>query len=427
MKKLKNRLKKVPGLRTGWRGLYRIFVGSRNLLLYRVLYRFRFRLVPIGSILVGQQSVYPLAKWVEMTGEFERVSLPVVNSPYAAFLRDISADETRLSDERFLREHSYFKMADTAVRHAGHFMGARTDTEIFRVMRDFFDFFRASTGTGFLNKSPFSTRGHSLPNTPIILEKIKYSDNYEVVDGHHRIAVAAVGGCDRIRAVIVGERTSYLQDLVLAGRQTHGDRELYQPLSQPEVGSWPSVRRCRDRFEMMEKFLRREGIDPEGLNLLDCSCSYGWFLREFKHIGLTVLGIDRDPIPVRIGKIAYSLSEEEIIQEDLVTFLEREGGTYDIVLFLSILHHFALGREKGEVAKILRRLDEITGRILFLDTGQNHERWFAKSLPEWDDEFISRTVCEHTSFQRIVKLGEDEDDRGPYKNQYRRSLFACLR
>ncbi|MDP8235790.1 MAG: methyltransferase domain-containing protein [Candidatus Erginobacter occultus] len=426
MKKLINILKKVPGLNATGRRLYRTFVYLRNLLLYRVIYRRRKLSIPIDSILVGQQSGYPLKEWVEKTGEYERVSLPVRDSPYTAFLRDIAADEARLTDEVFLRNHSYFRMASIALRHAEHFMGARTENEIFRIMRDFFDFYRSAEGG---NQDPklLSRRGHSSPETPIILDKIKYSNNYEVVDGHHRIAAAAIRGQNRIRAVIARERTSFLQDLVLSGRQTHGDRELYQPLPQPEVRDWPAVRRCRDRLKMMEEFFRQERIEPKGLTLLDCSCSYGWFLQQFKRCDLTVIGIDRDPVPVRIGQIAYGLSPEEIIEQDLVDFLKQESGSYDIVLFLSLLHHFAIGQEKGDPAAILNRLDEITEKALFLDTGQNHEQWWREKLPEWDDEFIIGMLRRHTSFGKIVKLGEDRDNTGTYRDQYRRSLFACLR
>lgn len=427
MPALKRIVKKIPGLTAGGRRLYRTGTNLRNFLLYRIVYRHRSMLVPVGAILIGQQSGYPLKEWVEKTGEYERVSLPIDRSPYAVFLRNILTDRKRLGDEGFLRRHKYFRMAKIAIRHAGHFMGARSDDEIFRVMRDYFDFYLQTAGEKNRVFSPLTGRGHSLPETPIILSKIKYSDSYEVVDGHHRIAAAAVLGREMIRATIAGERTSYLQDLVLSGRQTHGDRELYQPLPQPEVKDWPLVRLCRDRWEMMMDFFRRADIEPAGLTLLDCSCSYGWFLQAFKRSGMTVLGIDRDPVPVRIGRIAYALTEAEITEENLVNFLERERGTYDIVLFLSILHHFALGREKGEVSEILRRLDAVTGRVLFLDTGQNHEKWWRDTLPQWDDAFISHTILSNTSFRQVVKLGEDRDNRGSYEHQYRRSLFACLR
>lgn len=427
MKNLKKRLQKIPGLNTCWRKLYRTTTFLRNLVLYRVIYRNQEQHIPIGLILVGYQAGYSLKEWLKKTGEFERLSLPVTNSPYVLFLRDVLTDKNRLGDEHFLRSHPYFQMAEVAVKYTGHFMGAQTEKEIFQVMREFFASSHAA-GRGKVEGTPLlSARGHSLPHTPIILKKIKYSENYEIIDGHHRIAAAAVRGEDHVRALVTGEKTTYLQDLVLSGRQTHGDRELYQPLPQPEVNNWPLVRRCRDRFEMMLELLRQRGIETNGLTLLDCSCSYGWFLREFKRKGVTVLGIDRDPISVQIGRLALSLSPKDIIEADLVSCLTSCSDSFDIVLFLSILHHFALGQEKGNVGQILRQLDRIAKRVLFIDTGQNHEQWWSNTLPEWDDAYIVSVIRQHTSFTDIVKLGEDRDNIGPYQNQYQRSLFACLR
>jgi len=324
-------------------------------------------------------------------------------------------------------------MARTALLSTGHFMGAKNEMEILEVMRNFIEFSKHFQLPHPENKETvqhnffFREQGHSSLNSPIKLNKIKFSNCFGVEDGHHRISILADRGYTEVKALIMEEKTSYLQKLVLSGQQTHGDPELYQPLPQPELKDWPVVRKCRDRFKMMDDFLIQKKFKKNHLTLLDCSCSYGWFVNEFKKQGLTVLGIDKDIIPVQIGRSALGLKSNEIIQHELVDFLENNHRSFDIVLFLSILHHFAIGKEDGEVARILKRLDQITSQIIFIDTGQEHEKWNQERLAGWNDEYIIGTIRQHTSFTKVIKLGEDNDNSGVYRDQYRRSLFACSR
>jgi hypothetical protein len=75
----------------------------------------------------------------------------------------------------------------------------------------------------------------------------------------------------------------------------------------------------------------------------------------------------------------------------------------------------------------IRKLDSVTGSVLFLDTGENHERWFRDSLKEWDADFIARWLRENTASTSVQMLGADQDRQGRYQGQYGRHLFACSR
>ena len=60
-------------------------------------------------------------------------------------------------------------------------------------------------------------------------------------------------------------------------------------------------------------------------------------------------------------------------------------------------------------------------------TGQNHEAWCSKSLPEWNADYIEEWLKHNTSFRSIHRLGVDEDSVPPFEKNYSRMLFACLR
>jgi hypothetical protein len=70
---------------------------------------------------------------------------------------------------------------------------------------------------------------------------------------------------------------------------------------------------------------------------------------------------------------------------------------------------------------------KITAKVLFLDTGQEHERQFGGGFRGWNPDFIEKWVLEHTDFVRAYRLGPDEDARFPHAHDYGRMLFAFVR
>jgi hypothetical protein len=86
-----------------------------------------------------------------------------------------------------------------------------------------------------------------------------------------------------------------------------------------------------------------------------------------------------------------------------------------------------LGRASVDAAELVRLLDRVTRRVLFLDTGEGHEAWFRESLAGWDAEKIAAFLTEHGTFDEVIDLGPDCDAIPPYENNYGRHLFACVR
>jgi len=266
--------------------------------------------------------------------------------------------------------------------------------------------------------------------------QVRDSSCHELVDGHHRAALLCVDGEQTLPVQVVGQKWTYLQQQVLRCVQTRGRKELYQPIDAPEFdGSWQLVRQCADRFAMMRRFLNERGIEGAGRSSLDLACSYGWFVNAFRGLGFDAGGVERDPLAIRIGELAYQLPAGSVREMALERFLRQDHGPFDVVLFLSILHHFSMGKEsvrrigrrkRFSVDYILERLDAITGSVLFLDAGEEHESWFQGKLPGWTPEFIAGLLRERTSFREVVPLGVDSDAE-LFPGNYGRTLFACVR
>lgn len=381
------------------------------------------RVVPLDRLLIGSQAGYPLETWVKVSGENQRISVPLAESPYVSLLVELQGRPERLDDDDYLSATPYYAMAWRCIQNTGHFMGATDPQELLQRMRNYVGFFLQGADAQPASRA-FGQRGHSRPGSPVMVCRVRHSDCYEILDGHHRLAAAWVKGEASVPAVVAGSKYSCLQRMLLRVNQIN-DIELYQPVNRLEVASWPVVRQCTDRYRLMLKVMQSRGV--EGKTALDLACSYGWFLQQFKGQGYEVLGVDRDPGALEIARLVGGLTEEETLCERVEDFLPNCQKTHDVVLFLSILHHYGLGLEPGEVHRILRGLDRITGKVLFLDSGQNHEGWFRRKLPAWDEAYIRDMILSHTSFKEVVVAGKDQDNRGKYRNQYQRSLFACFR
>ena len=379
------------------------------------------RHIRVDRTLYGTQAGIPGKEFARRTGDLLWPSRRVADGPHVGLLR-LAAGTSDLTDEQILAS-DYTAFARLCLKEAGHYFWATDDEGIVEVARDFIG---RADGTGSTVR-----RAHQSPaDAPIRVANVRESDCYQVLDGHHRLALAAFRGQHSVSAKVKWVSvTTPLQDTLDEMSWIGGERELYQPVEAPELEqSWATVRRCTDRLDkMLSTVADRTPLDPPSASYLDVASCYGWFVAQMGEAGFAAGGIERDPVARPLGEALYGLRPDQVTTGDAVDLLAKPEQRYDVVSCFSLLHHFALGRARVGAPELARLLDGVTGRVLFLDTGQAHERWFRESLPEWDTAYIANFLREHTSFDEIVDLGADQDAVAPYADNYGRHLFACLR
>lgn len=377
--------------------------------------------VPVGHLLLGGQNGMSASRFASALGDPLWPSRAVAAGPHAALLAQ--AREAEPTDQQILAS-AYARMARACIRHTGRYFGAVDDAGIVAQARGFLrsalDGGDAEQPTGEL---------HSPSGQPILVVPVEDSHCYQVVDGHHRVASAAAAGAATVPVrVRRGAVTTPLQDLLRKMSWLHGGRELYQPVPSAELdGHWPTVRCCTDRLEAMDAFLRRELGGTLSGTYLDVASCYGWFVAQMGTLGFDAEGMERDPLGATIGRLVYGLDPARIRTGDAVGLLRSTRETWDVVSCFSLLHHFVLGRGSCDAVELVRLLDRATGRVLFLDTGQEHERWFRSSLRGWNPSHIREFLLANTTFDRVLDLGPDRDAVGRYADNYGRHLFACVR
>jgi SAM-dependent methyltransferase len=377
----------------------------------------------LNKLLVGQQYGTPSQEWFRQTHDKTRFSQLLCDSPYVSFLREAIARPSLLDDDAALQKISYYEMANLCRVYTGEYFRATKPEQICQWMRQYYQIFTAFNRD---SQTMPLRNGHSRKKSYPVVNKICDSDLYEVEDGHHRLAVMLVKGWDRAQVIVRGKKRTYLQEELFRVNQTDGT-ELYQPVPLPEVQTWSLIRKCEDRLAMILQFLKQRQLLSENNSVLDCACSYGWFVRQFKDRGFRVLGLDRDKTAIELGQLIYNIEETDFKLEYLEKFISKNEDTFDIVLCLSILHHYVIGKEKGVPENIVQGLSKITNKVLFIDTGQSHERWFHRVLSQWDTDFIRRFLLENGNFTEVIPLGSDTDNVGKFENNYGRTLFACVK
>jgi hypothetical protein len=376
------------------------------------------REVSLDRILLGGQNRVSATAYAEATDDLLWPSTRIADGPHAELFRSGTA---AVVDSVGFAATRYARMARACIDLSGQYFGAHDEAGVLQVARE-------SVLADAAEQRP--RRPHqSAPDAPVLLAPVRDSDCFQVIDGHHRLARLAVSGGDRVRARVKRLPVSTpLQDLLDDMSWIGGERELYQPLDAPEVAqSWRTVRGCTDRFEAMVATTDELGLVPDRSSYLDVASCYGWFVAHMARRGFDATGIELDPRTRRLAAAAYGIEPEQIRVGDAVEFLADSGRTWDVVSCFSLLHHFALGRGRVGPEELVRLLDRVTARVLFLDTGQAHESWFRTSLPEWDTAYVARFLAEHGTFDDVVDLGPDHDGVPPYEGNYGRHLFACVR
>ncbi len=408
--------------------------------------------VPVAKLLMGGDAGIDGERYARMLGQPLRASTRVIDGPHAQFLREYAAQGQRLLHEGPFEATAYYRNAAACIEFTGSYFDARQPDQVRSVAARYVAQFEAATHSR-SDANPNSTvapknrtsnpqnnqaaqQNQSPAGSPILVRPIAHSTCFQVKDGHHRVAMAATLGQSTVDVESYGQPVfTPLQRLLLDNLWLQGRRELYQPIDAPELADdWTLVRRCTDRLDMMRALLAKEGLLlSSNLSYVDLGAAYGWFVAKMRDLGFHATGVERDPFAIEVGQWCFSTSlnpdsQSRMIRSDLVRFLnEHQSKRFDVVSAFSVLHHFALGMGAITPEQLIGLLDGITGRVLFIDTGEAHESWFADKLPQWTPNFIDGWLRRHTSFSQIVRLGVDGDAVTPYQDNYGRTLFACIR
>lgn len=376
------------------------------------------RRLAVDRLLLGTENGLTLIQFGYMMSDMLLPSTPIAQSPHVALLKSFDERQEAIFDPAYFEQTPYYLLAKKCIENTGCWH-VGDPKEIHLKARHFIKAYQQAKN-GLIDQSP------------VLVWKIRDSFCYAVVDGHHKTAIAAHLKWKTVKCRRLDRRNiiTPLQDFLLNSSWLEGRREIYQPLASPELeGKWVQVRHCHDRLNAMAEFLERKKIAPSpDIRFLDVACNIGFFVKGMEERGYDSYGVERDKYALKIGELKMALKPEKLIHSDIPSFLERETDRYDVISCMSLLHHYINNEmARGDPVKIIKNIDRLTGKVLFFETGQDHEAANAIRLRGWNEDYIVSWLKEHTSFRDIVPINKDRDNKGYYKNLYGRTLFACMR
>ena len=373
----------------------------------------------MNSLLIGGENAVPGARYAEMTNDPLRTSRPFCEGPHVALLRDFGSTPPKQIPDEVLLDSAYGRNAQRCLAATGNYFDANDPSDIPRLVRRVLQSDGAVPSYARVER-PISASSEALP---VLVRRVVSSDLYQVVDGNHRLARAVWCGDTDVEVRVHRRKTrTAAQERLRDMTWLRGSSELYQPVPLPELADWPLVRRCEDRFQMMTQFLG----DDTSLTYLDMASFFGWFVARMRERGHPAFGVELDPLAVEFGNLVYSIPGDAVAVADVVEYL-RGQPSFDVISCFSLMHHFALGRGSVPAEELLELIDRACERVLFFDTGQATEKWFADLLPHWTPDYIAKWLLTNSTFKSVHALGTDEDGVGNYVGNYGRTLFACTR
>lgn len=399
------------------------FVHSRSIgrlayALYRRYPRLFVRHLKLEKLLLGGANWYSAATHARLTGDLLRPSTGLAESPYVELLNAYRRmGDTLFAEDRFAAT-PYCQHALQCIKVYGRYFSAVDTKGVIEKAKNF---------CRMLDSAPLGPLNEydSAPGEPVEVRLIRFSDCFEIVDGHHRLALAYVRGVQSYPCAILPTEGAItpIQQMIIDPVWLASKQRLTQPIPFPELKTWSVLRQCTDRFKLMTNCLAE--MDVSAGSFLDIGSNYGWFVAEMSKRGFSASGVEQDAVAAAVGPSAYGIDQSAIHVVEPSLFLRSVETPYDVVCCLSVLQQYVLKNGKMAAEDFIRLVDRATGTILFLDTAENHERDYLSTLKDWDAEHIRRWLRDNTSFSKIDLLGTDSD--GNRGRRYGRHLFACIR
>jgi hypothetical protein len=242
--------------------------------------------------------------------------------------------------------------------------------------------------------------------------------HYYFQDGRHRLAIAKLLGIPRVPVKVLVRHSQWVEfrqfvrSLAEGGGAASRSGELYQNPVHPDLQDIPSAHGCEDRFEAIR------GSVPHGPGtFLDVGANLGWFCHRFEELGYDCTAIELLP---QVALAAERIRDAEdrrfrIVQGDLFATMGApplRGRHFDLVLALSIFHHFIKRPEMH--AKFQHWLGELNADAMLFEPHRPEEPQMAGAYRNYDERAFVDFILQHSCLNRAQLLHRCDDGRPIY-------------
>lgn len=233
------------------------------------------------------------------------------------------------------------------------------------------------------------------------------------IDGRHRLSIAKILDLSEVPVRIIARHKKWMdfrKELIYFSRN-YQNGKLYQPLTHPDLQDIPFHRDGKERFKII-----KENLSLSRGTLLDIGANLGYFCHKFEEEGFDCYAVEENRMCIYfLEKLKKAENRKfKIIPKSIFEYKKDKELKFDIVLALSIFHHF-LEKEYTYVnlIKLLKRLN--TKELFFesyLPSEFKNRKFYRTYSP---DQFVNFIIENSPVLNKAKLIGKSEKGRPIYK------------
>ena len=224
-------------------------------------------------------------------------------------------------------------------------------------------------------------------------------------DGRHRLSIAKILGFKSIPVLITKRHREWakFRAKLLSYSQEH---RIYQPLLHPDLMSIPSSKRNERISLILDNLPCHKG------EVLDIGANWGYFCHILEDAGFTCYAVENNL------EALYFLNKLKSVQRrrfDIIakSVFDIEKVSYDIVLALSIFHHFL--KNEDDYHKLTEFLGKLDTRFMFFEPHKFNEQQMRNAYINYNEIEFVEYILSNSCLNTYTFLGRlKEDGRGIY-------------
>ena len=261
---------------------------------------------------------------------------------------------------------------------------------------------------GLINK--IGESGGALDEIAVVIDR---NGQFLLVEGRHRLSIAKLLNLSSIPIKIIARHKKWMEfrkELIFFSKN-YQKGKLYQPLTHPDLQDILFQRDGEERFKLIKEYL-----DIKRGTLLDIAANLGYFCHKFEEIGFDCYALEENRMCIYFLEKLKKIENRKfkIISENLFEYKKNQAIVFDVVLALSIFHHF-LDR-KDTYLNLINFLKRLKTKELFFEPYLPIEfqgrKTYQSYTPEQFVNFIIKNSC---CLNKAELIGKSEKGRPIYK------------
>jgi 2-polyprenyl-3-methyl-5-hydroxy-6-metoxy-1,4-benzoquinol methylase len=255
-----------------------------------------------------------------------------------------------------------------------------------------------------------SGSGGALDEIAVVIDR---NGQLLLVEGRHRLSVAKLLNLSKIPIKIIARHKKWMdfrKELIFFSKNYQKGR-LYQPLTHPDLQDIPFQRDGEERFEII-----KGNLTIKSGTFLDIGANLGYFCHKFEEQGFDCYALEENRMCLYFLEKLKRIENKKfkIISENLFEYKKKQKIVFDVVLALSIFHHF-LDRKDTYLSLVdfIKRL-EVKELIFepYLPAEFQGRKTYQSYTPE---QFVNFIIENSNCLKQVELIGKSDKGRPIYK------------